>query len=246
MGELFYLIADWPAPHHIGAVTTTRHEGESQLPYAGNNIALHVGDNSMHVQCNRQALQQRLRLPATPVWLEQTHSTRCVVVEDEATRNADAAVTRNKNYPLAIMTADCLPVILCNREGTEIAAVHCGWRGLVGGILENTLGKMHSRAEDILAWLGPAICCQCFEVGREVLEVYADRYPYTQNTFVQKGEKWLANLAKMAELILNAQGVKAVYSSNACTFELERHFYSYRRQTQTGRMATLIWFKQDT
>ncbi len=236
------LLANWPAPLNIRALTTTRTIGHSLPPYDHNNIALHVGDNEEHVQANRRALVTSLQLPSDPVWLEQTHSNHCVVVEEDAERTADAAITRCKHTPLAIMTADCLPIVLCDRNGTEIAAIHAGWRGLVNGIVENTLAKMHSRADTLLAWIGPAICQACYEVSHEMQQTYIHQYPFTEATFMNNGSQCHANLPKMAELILNAEGVTAVFQSAACTFEQKNKFYSYRREAQTGRIATIIWF----
>ena len=236
------LLANWPAPFNICALTTTRTIGSSVSPYSQNNLALHVGDNTSHVKENRAALIHELKLPNEPIWLEQTHTNHCVIVEEDSNRNADAAITRNKEYPLAIMTADCLPIVLCNRSGTEIAAIHAGWRGLANGIVENTLEKMHSAPDTILAWIGPAICQTCYEVGDEMYHTYINRYPFTKSTFQHHGSHRHANLPKMAELILNTKGVSAVFQSAECTYELKNKFYSYRREAQTGRMVTLIWF----
>lgn len=236
------LLANWPAPPGIYALSTTRMGGSSLSPYASNNVGLHVGDNQEHVLLNRQQLIQSLALPSEPVWLEQTHSARCVVVEAETERSADAAVTRQCNTPLVVMTADCLPIVLCNQEGSEIAVVHAGWRGLVNGIVESTLAKMTSTPATLMAWVGPAICHRCFEIGDEVRSAYIERYPFTKDTFTTNGMKQFANLPKMAELVLHAAGVAAVYQSSACTFEQKNDFYSYRREPQTGRIATLIWF----
>lgn len=239
------LLANWPAPKTIQALTTTKIGGHSLSPYDSNNLGFHVGDNEQHVQANRLALISSLRLPNEPIWLEQTHSNHCIVAENDTNRCADAAVTRHKAYPLAIMTADCLPIMLCNKQGTEIAAIHAGWRGLVNGIVENTLAKMQSSPETLMAWIGPAICQTCYQVGQEMQQAYINRYPYTEATFHHQGSHCYANLPKMAELILNEQSVTAVFQSAACTFELKNKFYSYRREAQTGRMATLIWFNQD-
>ena len=214
-------------------------------PYDKNNLALHVGDNAENVEANRLALVNSLLLPGIPIWLHQTHTNQCVVVEDSPNRIADAATTRRKDMPLAIMTADCLPILLCDKAGTEIAAIHAGWRGLANGIIENTLIKMHSQPEALMAWIGPAICKTCYEVGNDMYEAFTTRYPFTEATFSNRAPHRHANLPKMAELILNAQGVSAVYQSEACSFELKNKFYSYRREPQTGRMATLIWFNND-
>ncbi len=239
------LIPNWPAPTNVSALTTTRQNGTSTGHFADNNLALHVGDNAEHVWQNRVELARRLLLPNQPAWLDQTHTSDCVIVEEDPNRHADAAITRSAAFPLAIMTADCLPVLLCNRAGTEIAAVHAGWRGLLNGIVENTLEKMLSKPDSLLAWIGPAICSHCYETGQEVQDAYIHKYPFTKKAFHNKTSSLHADLPLMAELILKASGVTAVYQSNACTFEPGSMFYSYRRQPQTGRMATLIWLKEE-
>ncbi len=235
--------ANWTAPSHIHALTTTRIGGASSPPYDHNNLALHVGDDEQKVALNRAALVESLSLSQEPVWLDQTHTNYCVVVEEDPNRTVDAAVTRTSELPLAIMTADCLPIVLCNMAGTEIAAIHAGWRGLVNGIVENTLTKMHSNSETLIAWVGPSICHKCFEIGSEVQQAYTSKYPFTAPTFHNEGSRMYANLPKMAELILNAQGINTVFQSAACTFEGKKELYSYRREAQTGRMATLIWIR---
>ena len=142
------------------------------------------------------------------------------------------------------MTADCLPILLCDEAGKEIAAIHAGWKGLLNGIVENTLQKMHAHPRNLLAWIGPAICRRCYETGTEVRDAYINRYPFTHDAFQYTGSRLYADLPKLAELILKASGVNAVYQSNACSFEQESEFYSYRRQARTGRMASLIWFNR--
>lgn len=239
-----HLMANWPAPQGVQALTTTRFPGFSQHHYAANNLALHVEDNTENVEQNRQALINILQLPHEPIWLNQTHSTRCVVVENsDVSRDADAAVTRSRHFPLVIMTADCLPIVLCNQQGTEIAAIHAGWRGLANGIIENTLAEMHSDAETCLAWIGPAICGQCYETGEEVRDQFMSRYSHAENAFFQHHDRLHMSLSLMAEQVLRALGVSSVTQSNACTFEDSERYYSYRKQAQTGRIATLIWFK---
>ena len=245
MKNLANLLANWPAPANISALATQRAIGASLPPYNGNNLALHVGDNPQHVQYNRHALVQSLKLPNQPIWLNQTHSTDCIIAEETQQRDADAAISRSTTHPLAIMTADCLPILLCDRMGTEIAAIHAGWRGLLNGIVENTLHKMHANRNHLMAWIGPAICHQCYATGEEVRDAYIKRYPYTTSAFYTKAAQLHANLPKLAELILQASGVVNVYQSNACSFELKNEYYSYRREPQTGRMATLIWFNRD-
>jgi polyphenol oxidase len=237
-----HLPANWPAPQNVSALTTMRTPGFSKPPFDANNLALHVGDNDADVNANRQALTALLRLPREPEWLEQVHSNHCIIVEEETNRRADAAITRSQAHILAIMTADCLPIMLCNYQGTEIAAIHSGWRGLMNGIIENTLHKMRSSPTQLLAWVGPAICQSCFEVGDEVFDAYQSRYSFAARAFRRKKEKWLANLPQLAGLVLKSSGISAVYQSKICTFEQKSDFFSYRRDGRTGRMATLIWF----
>lgn len=241
------LNAHWPAPSNVFALTTTRSGGISLPPYDSNNLALHVGDNEQLVLQNREHLIQTLNLPSAPEWLEQTHTNRCVVIEEEADRLADAAVTRKANTVLAIMTADCLPIVLTNQNGTEVGAIHAGWRGLANGIIESTLNQMHSKASELLAWIGPAICQHCYETGDEVRSVFTHQYPFTQSCFQHQQQRLYANLPKIAEMVLKHHGVKQVYQSKECTFEAKSEsnnrnkYYSYRHEKQTGRIATLIW-----
>lgn len=235
--------ANWNAPDNITAFTTTRLGGCSQAPYNSNNLALHVEDEASDVYKNRQQLVELMRIPAEPVWLNQTHSTRCVIVEEDSNRDADAAITRGVNQPLVIMTADCLPILLCSETGAEIAAIHAGWRGLCQGIVENTLNKMTSKPESLIAWVGPAICGACYEIGNEVFEAFTAKNAETQAGFQAKEGKWLANLPLIAQISLNALGINKVFQSNLCTFEQEDLFFSYRKRPQTGRIATLIWLR---
>ncbi len=237
-----YLQANWCAPNNVRALTTTRLYGHSLSPFDHNNMALHVEDNPLHVLANRSRLKLDLKLHHEPAWLDQTHSNRCVVVDDESSRAADAAITRRADIPLVIMTADCLPIVLCNLQGSEVSAIHAGWRGLLQGIVENTLQKMTTPANQLLAWIGPAICQACFQIGPEVKEQYLDAYPQTAAAFTANTQGHYADLPKIARMILHAQGVENVALSNACSFEANDQFYSYRRQAKTGRMATLIWF----
>lgn len=237
-----YRYANWPAPKNISALCTTRTTGYSLPPYDSNNLALHVSDNEALVNKNRILLSQTLNLPGELTWLDQTHSTDCIIAEEDENRIADAAITRSLTHPLVILTADCLPITLCSLQGDEIAAIHAGWRGLFNGIVDNTLDKMHNANDQLIAWIGPAICQNCYEVGEDVYLAFTTKYPMTKNAFKPTQTKWLANLALMAEMILLSKGIQAVYQSGLCTYESENEFYSYRRAAQTGRIATLIWF----
>jgi polyphenol oxidase len=245
---LLHLTANWPAPNNVKALTTTRSPGNSLPPFEKNNLGTHVGDNLEHVLANRRELITSLNLPNEPQWLVQTHSNYCVDLDEEITAHADAAITRQPNQVLTIMTADCLPIMLCNNKGTEIAAIHAGWRGLVNGIIENSITKLKSSPTDMMAWIGPSVCQACYEVGDEVRRTVLTQYAFTEKCFTpsthstQANPKWQANLPLLAEKILKKLAIKAVYQSNMCTFEQEAYFYSYRRSPQTGRIATLIWF----
>jgi YfiH family protein len=238
-----YKQANWNAPDNIKALATTRESGHSQTPFMGNNLALHVGDNEAHVLQNRATLRKSLNFHKEPQWLSQTHSTISVVVEDEPNRDADAPITRQTDTPLVILTADCLPITLCNHTGTEVAAIHAGWRGLYQGIIENTLNKMHSTPDQLYAWIGPAISQTHYEVGDEVYECFTGKHPKTALAFKPNNGKWLANLPLIAEIVMNALGIHNVSQSNLCTYTQKNDFYSYRRAPQTGRIATLIWIQ---
>ncbi len=215
----YYLKATWPAPKNIHALTVTYPE-------------------------NFADIKHDLNLPTEPIWLKQNHSNLCVRVEQDNLREADASVTQSRQHPLVIKTADCLPILLCNQAGTEIAAIHGGWRGLLGGIIENTCLKLNSNPQNLMAWTGPAICKHCFEVGPEVPRAFIQKYPELKSTFTpaKTPDKYLGDLAQIAEFILKKQGVHAIDHSGACTFEEKNKYYSYRRAKQTGRINTLIWF----
>jgi YfiH family protein len=199
-----------------------------------------VGDESAHVASNRAWLRQQL--PAEPVWLSQVHGTKCVVAEAAtADCSADASVSFESATVCAVMTADCLPVLFCNRAGTVVAAAHAGWRGLLAGVLEQTVLGMKCPAQDILAWLGPAIGPQSFEVGAEVRAAFVERDPAAAAGFVSHKDKYLADIYLLARQRLNTMGVTAIYGGDLCTVTDVERFYSFRRDGVTGRMASLIW-----
>lgn len=242
------LKANWPASNNVHALTTTRWGGVSTSPYESNNLAHHVGDNDDDVQRNREHLFQAQHLPSHPEWLEQTHTNHCVVIEDDLNRQADAALTRKPNTVLAILTADCMPIVISNLEGSEIAAIHAGWRGLANGIIENTLNRMRSPNETLMAWIGPTISQARYETGEEVRETFIQQYDFTSAAFQSKNDRLYAALPTIAELIFHHHQVPYVYQSHQCTYDTkntnqnEYQYYSYRREKQTGRIATLIWF----
>ena len=237
-----FIEPDWSVPAPVRAVTTTRMGGFSLAPFDSLNLALHVGDNPDHVAQNRALLRQALDLPAEPSWIKQTHGIHAVTLEQEGSREADAAITRLPGTVAVVMTADCLPVLVCNREGTEVAAIHAGWRGLQAGVIQATLASMASVNEQLLAWIGPGISQDNFEVGDEVRAAFIDSIAPAEGFFqASRAGHWLCDLAGLAESVLQGQGVGEVYRDSGCTHRDADRFFSYRRDATTGRMASLIW-----
>jgi len=235
------IVPDWPAPASVRALVTTRTGGVSAGAYASLNLATHVGDDPAAVAENRRRL--RAHLPAEPLWLTQVHGVTVVRADDAVEgAEADAAFTRRAGAVCAVLTADCLPVLLCNDVGTVVAAAHAGWRGLAGGVIEAAVRAMNEPPPRLLAWLGPAIGPQAFEVGAEVRAAFLAHSPDAAAVFTAKENgKWLADLYRLAEQRLNALGVERVFGGGFCTFNETERFYSYRREGNTGRMASLIW-----
>lgn len=237
------LTPGWPAPANVHALSTTRNGGVSAQPYASLNLGDHVGDDPQAVAQNRAIL--RRHLPAEPLWLKQVHTTSVANANaDTATGipEADASVARSPNKVCAVLTADCLPVLLCDRQGTVVAAAHAGWRGLAGGVLEATVTAMHVDPADLLAWLGPAIGPDAFEVGDDVRAIFLADDPAAANAFTPHGNgKWLADIYRLARIRLARCGVGQISGGEHCTFREENRFFSYRRDQTTGRMASLIW-----
>ena len=239
-----WIIPNWPAPSWVKAVSTTRDAGVSGGVYASLNLAEHVGDDRQAVAENRRRLRESLALPAEPLWLQQVHG-RAVVVADTAAAGAqgDAAVSRMAGHVCAVMTADCLPVLLCDRAGTRVAAAHAGWRGLADGVIEAAVAAIGVPANSLLAWLGPAIGPQAFEVGADVRAAFLAHDASAADAFRPHGERWHADLYRLAHQRLAALGVTDVYGGDLCTYTDSARFYSYRRDGTTGRMATLIWME---
>ncbi len=232
---------DWPAPPGVMSLMTTRAGGVSAAPWDSFNLGDHVGDDPDHVAANRARLRQQL--PAEPGWLKQVHSATVVECGVGACE-ADAAFSRHPGVVCAVLTADCLPVLLCDRAGRVVAAAHAGWRGLADGVLEATVAAMQVPPGDILAWMGAAIGPQAFEVGDEVKQAFVAQHPGAVAAFIpQAPGKWLADLYQLACIRLNHAGVQAIYGGGRCTFSEADSFYSYRRDGVTGRMATLIWLE---
>jgi hypothetical protein len=239
------LAADWPAPPGVVAFTTLRHgAGVSAAPFDRFNLGSRCGDVPEDVASNRAELSQRFGLPSPPRWLRQVHGTTVAVEPGDDEPEADAAVTRTPGTVLAILTADCLPVVLASEDGNEVAAAHAGWRGLAGGVLETTLAAMHASPGRIVAWLGPTAGPDEYEVGEEVRAAFTDGYSVAAAMFRStRPGHWLVNLYGLAKLRLMDAGMPAmsVHGGSLCTISDPRRFYSHRRDQRTGRMATLVW-----
>lgn len=241
------LKADWPAPFHVKTAISTREGGVSLAPYSGLNLGSHVSDSAQAVAQNRQLFIQQAAMPAEPFWLNQVHGTECVVLEQTdfsaGPVTADASTTKTKGLVSVVLTADCLPVLFCDAAGTQVAAAHAGWRGLVDGVLEHSLAQF-SDPMTVMAWLGPAIGPTAFEVGDEVRQAFIAKDAKADAAFISvpgKSGKWLADLYQLARLRLRASGVSQIYGGGFCTYTDPQRFYSYRRDGQTGRMASCIW-----
>jgi polyphenol oxidase len=236
-----FIVPEWPAPTRVRALVTTRQGGVSSGECSSLNLGLHVGDEIAAVIENRRRLSAAL--PGEPLWLNQVHGAG-VVQADLAVQGAaaDASLTRVPNTVCAVMTADCLPVLLCDETASVVAAVHAGWRGLAAGVIENTLDAMACPAARLLAYLGPAIGAASFEVGDEVRAAFVDRDPEAAAAFAARSPgKWLSDLYGLARMRLVAQGVSRIFGGGFDTFADPQRFFSYRRSPQSGRMASLIW-----
>ena len=236
-----WIEADWPAPAGIIAGTTTRRGGASEGAYRSMNLGAHVGDEPERVAANRERFVAEFGLGAEPDWLTQVHGTAVRITGDTTPVEADAAIGQGVGATVAVLTADCLPILLCADDGGEVAAVHAGWRGLAAGIVAATVTRMRTRPERLLAWLGPAISQPAFEVGDEVREAFVAADPGAQACF-QPNERgrWQADLYRLAGRKLGAAGVGAVFGGGLCTFGDAERFFSYRRDGQCGRMASFV------
>lgn len=242
--DLCYLVPDWPAPAGIAAVVTTRRGGVSRPPYDSLNLSIGTADRIEDVVENRRRLRLGLALPEEPRWLRQVHGSSVLVAEQvhRDTTEADALWTAQPGVVCAIQTADCLPVFLCDTNGHRVALIHAGWRGLAAGVIENTHAALGVPGGLLMAWLGPAIGPDHFEVGQEVREAFLTADPCLQGAFrPAPQERWLADLYSLARHRLGHCGVERVYGGGLCTVTDAERFYSYRRDGNTGRMASLIW-----
>jgi len=240
--NLGWITPGWPAPDNIRAASSLRSGGTSMGEYASLNLGDHVKDDVAAVAVNRERLQQALALPALPAWLTQVHGVGCIDAANSAVGiEADASFTTQPGIVSAVLTADCLPILLCDKSGGAVAAIHAGWRGLAAGVVESTIAAM-GEPRELMAWLGPAIGPQRFEVGAEVRAAFVERDAVAATAFtpVREGH-WLADLYQLAKISLEKQGVNGIYGGEWCTANTPENFYSYRRDGVTGRMATLIW-----
>ncbi|UJF18936.1 peptidoglycan editing factor PgeF [Vibrio sp. SS-MA-C1-2] len=265
-----WITPNWPAPSNVNALMTTRQDGVSLAPFHSFNLGAHVGDNLEHVTENREQLINLATLPTPPRWLNQTHSTTVINLDlptDTDLPNGDASFTKQKNVVSTIMTADCLPLLICNKQGTQVAAVHAGWRGLVDGVIEETIATFDVEPSELMVWLGAAIGSEAFEVGNDVRDAFITSDPKAAAGFTMKAsteslsqensiskmlkheddlidsanQKWFSDIYFLAELRLNHLGIHDIYGGEFCTYKQKDSFFSYRRDGQTGRMASLIW-----
>lgn len=254
--SLVYL--DWPAPKTVKACYTLRSGGNSNDPYGSFNLGDHVDDDRASVSANRQALQHAIGQKSI-CWLQQIHATRVVEASANNGAQADGCYTQLANQVCSVMTADCLPVFFCNKQGSEVAVAHAGWRGLYAGILQQTLKQFQcydtseSSKGHIMAYLGPAISQAAFEVGDDVRDAFLSLpqeqlYSASQYFILKQqsasGNKWMADLYGLAKNMLESMGVIDIYGGDCCTYNQPEKFFSYRRDGVTGRMANLIWLKK--
>ncbi len=235
------IFPDWPAPANVKALQTTRAGGVSAAPYDSLNLGGHVGDDGLKVAANRQLLSPYV--PTEPLWLNQVHG---IAVVDAAIASclpdADASFTKASKVVCATMTADCLPVLLCDEAGTVVAAVHAGWRGLCDGVIESAIAAMQLPPRNLMAWLGPAIGPNAFEVGADVRAAFMTHANEANLAFrAVAGDKWLGDIYLLAKQRLHKLGVERIYGGGLCTYTDRTRFFSFRRDGATGRMASLIW-----
>jgi purine-nucleoside/S-methyl-5'-thioadenosine phosphorylase / adenosine deaminase len=239
-----WLWADWPVPDHIHAGTSTRRGGHSKAPYNELNLAYHVGDEPDSVIKNRNVLIDHLGLNSEPAWLNQTHSSDIISIETSPTHSdADGSFTTKANKICTIMTADCVPILFCNKQGTKIAAIHAGWKGICKGIVSKALEQFRD-PKSILVWVGPCISSEHYEVGKDVYEACFNLSASLNDGFNQiNKDHWYCDLVKIVSILLKNAGVGSIYECGLCTYKMDDLFYSYRRDGMTGRTASMIWME---
>lgn len=240
-----WLVPDWPAPARVRAFVTTRVGGVSEGEHASMNLGLSSGDRAEHVERNRAIV--RAELPAAPRYMRQVHGIGVAEIDATAPAaaiTADGAVTGSLGAVATVLTADCMPLLLATRAGTRVGAVHAGWRGMAAGVIESAIDAMRVEDSEILAWMGPTIGPDAFEVGPEVREAFVARDARAAEAFRAHGPvKFKADLYRLARQRLAARGVHAVYGGGFCTFHEHDRFFSYRRVQKSGRMGAFIWME---
>ena len=240
-----WLVPDWPVPSNVRAAATSRNGGVSRPPWDSLNLGDHVGDDPAAVAAHRRRLVEVLGLPAEPLWLRQEHG--CEVADGAAVKPgcvADARVSQRPGEVCVVLTADCLPLLLADAEGSWVAAAHAGWRGLAAGVIERTAARYPGDPRRLRAWLGPAIGPGAFEVGEEVRQVFVGPAPACEPAFRRcRPGHWRADLYELARQRLRALGVAEVHGGGYCTYTARDRFFSYRRDGVTGRMASLVWLE---
>ncbi len=242
-----FIVPEWPLPSNVKSLITTRSGGVSSHPYASLNLAQHVGDRGESVSQNRSYLYQHVGMPVT--WLHQIHSAHVETLPAPESLHVDGVFSKERSNVCAVLTADCLPVLFASKAGDEVAAVHCGWRGLAGGMISNALKKFSCDSSQIMAYLGPSISQKHFEVGEDVLSSFQEAQSQrnyscaVEKCFLKRRDregKYFADLYGLARSELTGAGVVEIYGGEFCTYS-DRRFYSYRRDKKTGRFASLIW-----
>lgn len=238
------LAVEWPAPPQVRAAFSTREGGVSTGPWAGLNLGTHVGDDPTAVAANRAMLAASLGLAREPWWLEQVHGDTVVRLDGPVpARRGDGAITATPGQVAVVMVADCLPVLLCDRHGREVAAVHAGWRGLAAGIIGRAVACFAAAPGELIAWLGPCIGPRAYAVGAEQRARFVAADARHDAAFVARDGQWFMDLALVARQQLAALGVRSISSAARCVHDDARTFYSYRRDGETGRMAALVWLE---
>ena len=240
-----YIKPLWPAPKNVMAFTTKRTGGISKSPYDSFNFNLRTGDNIDDVLANRKTLRQELKLPTEPFWLTQEHTNTVIHLTENTNSTkpvADASFTTTPALVCAVLTADCVPILICDHNGSVVTAIHAGWKGIATGVIETTIKAMNINPKKLIAWMGPAISQNCFEIGEEVQEIFIQHDPISNKAFTTHNNRLFANLYLLASQRLNNMGVTAIYGGEYCTFTQKELFFSFRRDgVNSGRIASLIW-----
>ncbi len=245
--ELGWLAADWPAPAHIHAGTTLRSGGISKPPYDQLNLGTHVNDEQSCVLTNRERLAKEWKLPAEPVWLNQVHGNNIIQIDSQVdlettNKTADGSYSREANKVCVVTTADCLPLLLCDDEGAQIAAIHIGWRGFSKNIISVALEKFACAHDKLMAWLGPCISADHYEIDATVFNASRKIFAGAEECFIETCMgHWLMDLKLLVSKQLITLEVGHIYTSPYCTYSDQTRFFSHRRDGTTRRMASLIW-----